>query len=264
MSFPVTLVGSHGHMGAMFCAAWSGHHDIREVNRVRDASGRVFFRKDDLVAGIPHGDVVILCIPAPAMPDALDCIVPHMRENQILADVCSVKMAPMRWMEERFAGAVIGTHPLFGPENVDFGKTVALVRGKKALDADVERTASLFREMGCAVFEGSAEEHDGAVGITQSLHFVMAAAYFAVAATHPNLGPYITLSFLRFQAAAESELTSSSSMFAEFTKNNPLFPGILTEFAERLQNLGATELSALAAKAQTWYSSPCPSELKAP
>ena len=253
MSFPVTLVGTRGQMGAMFHAAWSGSHDIRVVNRTRDASGYASFRAEDIVAGIPHGDVVVLCIPAPAMPDALDLFIPHLREGQILADVCSVKINPMRWMEERFSGSVIGTHPLFGPENARSGAKVALVRGQNTSDTDMEHVASLFREMDCAVFESTAEEHDSAVGITQSLHFALAAAYFDSAVEHPNIAPFVTPSFLRFLNAAKSELTDNAAMFNEFTEANPLFPGLLAEFIERLRHAGFPERAAMVRNARQWY-----------
>ena len=253
MSFPVTLVGSRGQMGAMFRAAWSERHDVRVVDRTRDASGSAFYRAEDIAAGIPHGDVVVLCIPAPTMPAALDLFVPHLRKGQILADVCSVKINPIRWMEERFAGPVVGTHPLFGPENTCARAKVALVRGKNASDADVARVGSLFQEMDCAVFNSSAEEHDSAVGITQSLHFALAAAYFAVAAEHPNLESYVTPSFLRFRDAARSELTDNAPMFGDFTAANPAFPDLLKTFAERLQNAGLEERAIMAAKARYWY-----------
>jgi prephenate dehydrogenase len=256
MSFSVTLVGARGRMGAMFHGAWSGRRPVHVVNRTHDAAGRASFREEDLAAGVPKGDVVVLCVPAPAVPQTLDRIVPHLSEGQILADVCSVKINPVRWMEERFNGPVVGTHPLFGPDNEHAGAKVALVRGKNATDAAVNRVAALFREIGCATFETTAEEHDGAVGITQSLHFALAAAYFAAAARHGNLEPYITPSFARFREAARSELTDDASMFREFTAANPLFPGILKGVAEELLATGPEKLEKLVAEARIWYGQP--------
>lgn len=258
MNFSVTLVGTRGRMGAMFRDAWSECHPVHAVNRTRDDAGNASFREADLAAGIPKGDIVVLCVPAPAMPATLEAVLPHMREGQILADVCSVKTRPMQWMEERFAGSVVGAHPLFGPENgrpqkSRQGARVALVRGKNATDAALEQVGSLFREMGCATFETTAEEHDRAVAVTQSLHFALAAAYFATAAENGAVRQFITPSFERFMEAARSELTDGAPMFREFTAANPLFPGILEGCLARLKDSGADNLEALAAEARAWF-----------
>lgn len=253
MSFSVTLVGTRGRMGAMFHEAWETRRPVHVVNRTRDGSGRAGFRDEDLAAGIPRGDVVLLCVPAPAMPETLDRVTPHLREGQILADVCSVKINPMRWMEERYGGPVVGTHPLFGPENGQAGGKVALVRGENATDAAMDRVAALFREIGCTPFTATAAEHDSGVGITQSLHFALSAAYFSAAARHGNLAPYVTPSFLRFLEAARSELTDGAVMFGEFSAANPLFPGILKEFAATLQTAGPEKLEKMVAEARVWF-----------
>ena len=253
MKVSVTLVGTRGRMGALFHNAWSGNRPVRAVNRTRDAAGNAAFREEDLASGIPGSDVVILCVPAPAMAATLDAVVPHLRAGQILADVCSVKIRPMGWMEERFAGPVVGTHPLFGPENGLASGRVALVRGKRATDADMDRVGSLFRDMGCVTAETTAEEHDKAVAVTQSLHFALAAAYFATAADNSSLRNFITPSFERFLEAARSELTAGAPMFAEFTAANPLFPEILEECLEKLRRAGPGNLAALAAEAGAWF-----------
>lgn len=255
MNFSVTLVGARGRMGAMFRDYWSKTRPVHTVNRVPDESGNRVFREADLAASVPHGDVVMLCVPAPAMEKTLEAVVPHMRMGQILADMCSVKVNPMRWMEAKYAGPVIGTHPLFGPENRPVGAKVALVRGRGATDAHLEGVRELFREVGCELFDTTVEEHDRAAGISQSLHFALAAAYFALAARHGNIGPYVTPSFLRWKDAARNELTCNAPMFAEFTKDNPLFPEILADLTEILRDAGPDGLESLVQEAQAWYGS---------
>lgn len=261
MNFSVTLVGTRSRMGAMFYETWKTRRPVYAVNRARAASSGAAFRDEDLAAGIPLGDVVVLSVPTPAMPQTLERIAPFLREDQILADLCSVKINPMRWMEERFSGPVVGTHPLFGPENALAGKKVALVRGKNATDAAMERVRALFCETGCAPFETTAEEHDEAVGITQSLHFALAAAYFSAAARNKRLAPYITPSFLRFREAARCELTEDAAMFGEFSAANPLFPGILGRLAGELRDLTPETLEKLVAEARVWFTETTPGEL---
>lgn len=253
MSFSVTLVGANGRMGAMFRDAWSATRPVFVCNRTADANGVKTYREEDILATVPRGDVVMLCVPAPAMPEALKAVAPHLHAGQILTDVCSVKVNPMRWMEESFPGTVVGTHPLFGPENDLTDARVALVRGKDATDEATERVAFLFREIGCLCFETTATEHDRAAGISQSLHFALAAAYFATAARHKDMAHYVTPSFTRWKNAAQNELTRNAAMFGEFTRENPLFPEVLEELVAVLRTAGPDGLDALVADARVWY-----------
>lgn len=253
MSFSVTLVGANGRMGVMFAEFWAKSRPVYICNRTVDDHGNKAYREVDMASAIPKGDIVMLCVPAPAMPETLAAIVPHMREGQILTDVCSVKVNPMRWMSEAYAGTVIGTHPLFGPENDLSGARVALVRGRNATDAHMERVSTLFREMGCALFETTAEEHDRAAGISQSLHFALAATYFSMASRHKDMERYVTPSFLRWRDAARNELTKNAPMFSEFTKANPLFVEVLETFSQTLHEAGPEGLDALVREAGHWY-----------
>jgi prephenate dehydrogenase len=107
--------------------------------------------------------------------------------------------------------------------------------------------------LGCLPFETTALEHDEATGISQSLHFALAAAYFAAAARHGKLEPFLTPSFHRLREAARRELTDNAAMFGEFTAANPLFPDILRKLTNELRNAGPKELEKLTAEARPWF-----------
>ncbi len=252
MPFSISVVGAGGRMGAMLRGVWRAKHRVFGLDRRPDAAGALALRSGDLAAAIPRSDLVVLCVPAPAMEETLGRLAPFLRQGQILADVCSVKVNPMRWMESVHAGPVVGTHPLFGPENDRAGARVALVPGRKAAGEDVARLEGLFRGLGCLPFLTTAEEHDRACSLSQSLHFVLAAAYFA-AASREDVEPYITPSFMRHVEASKNELTRNAAMFCEFTRANPLFPGVLKEFTGLLAESGGEALDSLVARAARWY-----------
>lgn len=253
MAFPVTVIGARGRMGAMLCKAWSPLGPVHGVDRAADGNGMPALRAEDLERTIPSSGTVVLCVPAPAMAEVMNSLSPHLRAGLLLADICSVKINPMRRMEEKYSGPVVGTHPFFGPENERTGARVALVRGSRATDAHLSFIGGLFRHMGCETFPATAEEHDRRVAISQSLHFALAAAYFTAAAREKGLEPYITPSFLRYMNAARNELTVNAAMFGEFTAANPLFPGVLEETCGLLRNAASGDLAALAGEARAWY-----------
>jgi prephenate dehydrogenase len=247
VNFTVTVIGTKGRMGAMLCETWAANHAVRGV----DLNGKGLLCPEETAAAVSGSNAVFLCIPAPALTGVLDCIVPHMRKDQILADVYSVKMIPMREMEKRFHGPVVGAHPLFGPENERNGAKVAVVPGKNSSPEHVERITGLFAELGAVCFMTTAEEHDKAVAISQSLHFALSAAYFATAANHEGLEPYITPSFNRYRDAAQKELTVNAPMFCEFSKANPMLPEALEALRALLKDTQNGALPAIAARAST-------------
>lgn len=253
MFFPLTVIGAHGRMGAMFREAWGAFGSVFGVDRKPDAGGNPVLDARDIAETVPRSGTVLLCVPAPVLPEVMDVLGPYLREDQLLADACSVKIEPMRHMEARFSGPVVGTHPLFGPENERRGARAVLVPGRNATEAHTEFLAGLFRRMGCAPFVATAGEHDRNVALSQSLHFALAAAYFAEAARQENLAPYCTPSFLRYMDAARNELTGNAAMFREFTEANPLFPEVLEGFRQRLANAASGGLAALVTEAQAWY-----------
>lgn len=245
----VTVIGAKGRMGAMLQEAWAKRHAVRGV----DINSQGVLCPEETAAAVSGSDAVFVCVPAPALPSVLDIVVPHMRENQILADVCSVKMIPMEQMEERFPGPVVGTHPLFGPENERSGAKVAVVPGKNARAEHLDRIAALFAELGAECFTTTAKEHDKATAISQSLHFALSAAYFATAAKHEGLAPYITPSFNRYKDAAKKELTVNAPMFCAFSAANPMLPDALEAVRALLEEAKNGALPEIAATAATWY-----------
>lgn len=249
MSSIITVVGAKGRMGAMLCEAWAVNHAVRGI----DLNGEGALSPEDAATAASGSDVVFLCVPTSVVADVLDIITPHMREDAILADVCSVKMIPLRQMEERFPGPVVGAHPLFGPDNERRGAKVALVPGRNVGPEHTQRIRGLFEELGAVCFVTTAEEHDKAVAISQSLHFALSAAYFAMAAGHEGIERYITPSFNRYKAAAEKELTVNAPMFCEFSKANPMLPEALEAIRTLLEDAKNGALPKIAAKAGKWY-----------
>ena len=246
-------------MGAMFGEAWSRlGHTVHAVDRTASEDGTLALDIDTLTRTVPGSDVVVLSVPAPAVPEVMDRVAPYLGDAHILADVCSVKVLPMRWMQERFSGEVVGAHPFFGPDNLreDWAREnlrVALVPGERATERGRAVVKELFREMGCATFFTTAGEHDRKAAISQSLHFALSAAYFTVVSRETELDAYLTPSFTRYMLAAQKELTVNAPMFVEFTAANPLFPEMLAATRRLLEDAGEENLRALVGEAGEWY-----------
>ena len=249
----ITIVGHTGKMGRMFSARWANAgYAVHGVDREPLADGTPAFDAGQLAGILGKGEVVVLCVPVSAIPETLALVVPHLRPDQVLADITSVKTLPMSQMEQAFAGAVVGTHPLFGPTPNPEDMRVAITPGKEASNAHCVAVERLFTDIHCTTFRTTPQEHDRGVGFAQSLNFAVCASFFATLAEQPSIEPFLTPSFKRLMEAARKHLTVDTAMFCEFTGANPQFAYVVAEYDKTLAKT-TSDLASVAAAARIWY-----------
>ena len=251
----IALVGGGGAMGRMLGSFWTdAGYTVNSIDRREDPSGTLALDSCDLEEGIDGADIVVISVPVTALCEVAARIAPHMRHGQLLVDVTSVKMRPMQWMEECYAGPVIGAHPLFGPNPAREFMRVPLVRGLRSSEENAAQAETLFTSIGCAVFWTTAREHDEGVALAQSLNFTVSAAFFATLAANPQARPFLTPSFTRHLEAARKHLTQDTAMFCEFTSENPMYQDVLCRYRETLDRAVSGGLAGMAEDAAVWYS----------
>ena len=241
----VLLIGSRGRMGAML------------LQRLRaagiSASGADQPLGDAGLGGLcPTANLILLCVPIAAMPEALQALRPHMAGRQVLADIASVKVLPMAQMQEAYAGPVVGTHPLFGPEPPD-NPRVAICPGAQAGEDALRLVEACFARIGCATFRTTAQEHDTAAAYIQGLNFVTSAAYFATLAEHPEYLPFLTPSFQRRKEAARTMLTDEGPLFEALFEANPASQDAVRSYRAFLNLAAGGDLSLLRERALWWW-----------
>lgn len=137
---------------------------------------------------------VVLAVPVHRFRAALEALAPHLRPDQVVVDVCSVKTGPERALRQVLGDRIpwAATHPLFGP--------VSLARGERPLTvvvcpnerhpAAVAEVSRLFATLGCRVVEQGVEDHDRRMAETHALAFFIAKGLLDVgAADDPSLAP---------------------------------------------------------------------------
>lgn len=245
---PTTLiVGSTGRMGKMFLrkAAEAGLC-TRGVDRP--------FAQEEMREACADAKIAILCVPAKHFARVAKLVAPYLPKEAILSDITSVKEAPLRQMEEIWTGAVVGTHPLFGPGNRPGDDLpVAIVRGKRATDQDTRMVEAFFTAMGCRVFECTAEKHDQAMARIQNMNFITNLAYFAVLAGQEDLLPFLTPSFDRRKKAAAKMLTEDAEMFSGLFEANGHSHEAVRQYRKMLNVAASGDIELLCKKAQWWW-----------
>ena len=202
---------------------------------------------------VPGSDLVLLAVPPEAVADALRELEGLLSRDSVLADICSVKVEPLRRMLAVHSGPVVGTHPLFGPEpGPGTALRVALVPGRD--DRAREWVRELLSRSGLDAFDAQAAEHDRAMAFLQGLNFATTTAYLAAASHDESISKYLTPSFQRRLDAARKMLNQDGELFQTLFEANPYSQEAVRCYRSYLGLAAGGELDLLLDRACWWWS----------
>ncbi|SDD95100.1 prephenate dehydrogenase [Ruegeria marina] len=175
-------------------------------------------------------DLVILAMPVAEMAAACRAVTPHLRPGAVVADVGSVKLAPAAIMQAHLPShvALVGTHPLFGPQSAKGGiggRKIAVcpIRGK----AHLPIAAFLRARLGLRVILTTPEAHDREAATVQGLTHLIAQALTRMG---PLPSRMTTASFDLLMQAAEMVRQDPPGVLAAIESANPFAAPVRTEF----------------------------------
>lgn len=241
----VAVIGAGGQMGGMFAArCLAAGQEVRGMDRP--------LSPEKLRQGIRGADLLLLSVPATAMDEVLELAAPFLEPPQILMDIVSVKMLPLASMLRHYAGPVVGTHPLFGP-NPPEDTRVALMPGRPGRDgAACRAVADWMRTLGFEPFETTAEEHDRAAAVIQGLNFVTTVSYLSVLAHDKEVKRFLTPSFERRLEAARKMVSQDAELFTTLFETNPFSQDAVRSYRNYLHVAAGGDIDILVERAKWW------------
>jgi prephenate dehydrogenase len=245
----LTIVGASGKMGRLFASRCRREGlACFELDQPLDSPGM----REAARRALPKSDLVLLCVPAQAVSQALMTLAPLLHKGCIVADICSVKVRPLEEMMTLHAGPVVGTHPLFGPvppEEETPRVAVCQGRGEEAC----RQAEELFALMGFAPFRATAQEHDRAMAYVQGLNFVSTVAYLAAQASHENFERFLTPSFRRRLDAAKKLILEDAELFRLIYEANPYSLEAVRAYRNYLNVAAGGDVELLVERAKGWW-----------
>jgi prephenate dehydrogenase len=239
------VIGGQGRMGRYLCSALGG------------AGAHVASLDKPLQAGEVHrtlraADLVLLSVPITSLDDVLQAILPALRPPTVLADICSVKVMPLRKMLQAYDGPVVGTHPLFGPEpGQEDALRVALCPGRD--EEGLTLLERLFAASGCSTFRTTAETHDKAMAYIQGLNFVTTISYLSCLPEEKEIESFLTPSFRRRIDSARKMLVEDAQLFSALFEENPYSADCVRGFRSFLNIAAGGDLELVAQRALLWW-----------
>ncbi|WP_395341804.1 bifunctional chorismate mutase/prephenate dehydrogenase [Ningiella sp. W23] len=158
----VVILGGGGALGKVLVSLFKNSDYPVEVLEQADWPNAANILKD--------ADLVMVAVPINSTCEIIEAL-PSLKPSCILADVTSIKQAPLDAMMQVHSGPVVGLHPMFGPDSPGMIKQVVVVcEGRRP-----EQYQWLLDQMslwGASLYHSSAQEHDHAMAYIQVMrHF---------------------------------------------------------------------------------------------
>ncbi len=194
------------------------------------------FRALDPVADIPEAhragslrelvtdaEHIVVAVPVPRMKEVLEALRPHLQPGQLVLDVGSVKVKPVRAMAEVLGTRLswVGTHPLFGPLSLAMAeRPLRVVVCPNPLHPEAAPRASrLFTRLGCEIIEQTPEGHDRVMAHTHALTFFVAKGM--VDAGSGVDVPFAPASFKALSRTIQIVRSDAGHLFSAIQHENP-------------------------------------------
>jgi len=186
-------------------------------------------------------EVIVLSVPIRATIDLIKQVGPLIPKEGLFMDLTSIKTETMEAMLRYSRSAVVGLHPLFGPEATgkrgDLKVAVCPGRGDQALDWSVK----MLESGGLKPLLISPRLHDHLMGIIQGVqHFAMIGLGLFIARSHYSLSElmeYATPSFAQTVERIQVMLGQPSELFGSLMMDNPFSSNFIAPYMESLEDL---------------------------
>lgn len=168
----IVIVGGNGKLGGLF-----GRYLQLSGYQVENLGRNDWDRAEQILAG---ANVVIVSVPIVNTVETIERLAPYLNEEMLLTDLTSVKKAPLAKMLEVHKGAVVGLHPMFGPDIASMAKQV-VVRCDGRFPERYQWLLNQISIWGAKIYQVDAGEHD------QSMTYIQALRHFATFANGLHL-----------------------------------------------------------------------------
>lgn len=227
----VVVVGGRGALGQRFVSLFrrSGFTvEILEADDWPDATTRV-----------ADACLVLMAVPI-HLTAQLIAQLPELPRDCVLADITSVKTAPLAAMLAKHTGPVLGLHPMFGPDVSNIVKqVVVLCHGRD--EAGYDWLVTQLRVWGAVLTEKTAQQHDELMQLIQAMrHFSSLVYGVHLAEEQADLQQLLQLSspIYRLELAMVGRLfAQNAELYADIMLSSHQVTGLLQRYQHRFNQL---------------------------
>ncbi len=224
---------------------YDGERKVHNQAQKIGAVDRAIWNLDQAVAG---SDLVVLAIPAYAIPDVLDAIANHLERNATITDTANTKRAILEVADEILPASVgfIGGNPLVGgglagQDNASgaifAGSRWAIIASPRAPQGSVMEVSKMVDQIGAKAFFVDAHEHDSYMAAVNGLPTLIASVLMSTAASSPSWREISRFAGTEFNSMTELAEIDPASNYAMCNTNSDMLAHWIDQAAMRLQEL---------------------------
>jgi len=226
------IIGGTGKMGSLFAgvlarAGW----EVTVSGRSTPLASR------DLAE---RADMVMVSVPIRETVQVIREIAPLLREDQVICDLTSLKVAPVQAMLASRA-EVIGFHPMFGPAVAGLRNQTIIATPARCREETAERLYRIFRAEGARVTVTTPEAHDRMMAVIQGItHFSTLCMAAAMRTLGTDIGEALacTSPVYRIQLGLIGRLLGQDpALYADILQMNPASGLALSAFEQAVRDL---------------------------
>ena len=174
----IAVLGA-GKMGVWFAKFFLAEGDSvvvadRKKDKLSKLKSELGVETADFTEAIKNADRILICVSINAFEEVVKLIAPRIRDNQVVMDICSIKESPVAIMHKHIKhGAVLGTHPVFGPGSQGVKNKAFILTPTNAAEQELAESFKAWLEQRKArVFVVSPRRHDELMSVVLGLpHF---------------------------------------------------------------------------------------------
>ena len=253
----VAIIGA-GRMGRWFTKFFleqgisvvASDKDQEKLARIRE---ELKVETTSSVDAVKSANRILVCVPIESFENAIAEIHSYIRPEQIVMDICSVKEHPVEIMHKYVRnGAVLGTHPMFGPgvktiKNQNFILTPTNAEEEKL----AEEFGNWLKEKGAKVFVMSPREHDELMSVVLGLPYFLSLvtcdtliSYGRFSEAQKVSGASYKFLLTLIEAIASEDAEFSTSLQINLPENNKVGELLLRKAAEWLELINKRDREA--------------------
>ncbi|WP_443091532.1 bifunctional chorismate mutase/prephenate dehydrogenase [Basfia succiniciproducens] len=212
----IVIVGGKGKLGGLFGRFLTASGYFVEALGSKDW--------DNAMTILGGANAVIVCVPIVKTLETIERLKPYLTEDMLLTDLTSVKRRPLEKMLEIHQGAVVGLHPMFGPDIASMAKQV-VVRCDGRYPERYQWLLEQIQMWGARIYQADAAEHDHSMTYIQALrHFATFANGLHLSRQPVKLANLLALSspIYRLELAMIGRLfAQDGSLYADIIMDKP-------------------------------------------
>ena len=219
------LIIGFGRFGQLLARILESEFEILVMEHDDSLRPLIAARKYKLVGKeqIPEADCIFLAVPISKTEEVIRSISGFVKENQLVMDVCSVKVHPANLMRKYLTGCqLLATHPMFGPDSAKDGlKGLKIVLCPlRVVDDLVEYWKNFWQKRSVEVIVTTPEEHDREAVYSQAFTYTLAKMVNLMEIPEIKITPK---SFEAIKTVAEYSANDSLQLFHDMLFYNPYF-----------------------------------------